>query len=133
MKICQYFRLHMKTICWRFHIEAPFTLSAMRTWDMWKVCLQTFRNNRVRYKLAYFLKILQTSRGNNSRILRIQNAKFSGYWFSMNTSIQGYFQICISVPLKKRTTPAAHLKLYHRNLDTLEKVLNRGSAHRCKL
>ena len=29
----------------------------------------------------------------------IQNAKFSGYYFYMNTNIQGDFQICISVPL----------------------------------
>ena len=25
MKICQYFCLHMKIICWRFHIKTPFT------------------------------------------------------------------------------------------------------------
>ena len=32
-------------------------------------------------KIAYFLRNLQTSRVNNSRILRIKNAKFSGYCF----------------------------------------------------
>ena len=36
---------------------------------------------------------------NNSRILRIQNAKFSGYHFYMNTNIWRDFQISISVPL----------------------------------
>ena len=36
---------------------------------------------------------------NNSRILAIKNAKFSGYYFHMNLNIQGGFQICISVPL----------------------------------
>ena len=35
---------------------------------------------------------------NNSRILRIKNAKFSGYFY-MNTNILGDFQICISAPL----------------------------------
>ena len=35
----------------------------------------------------------------NLIIPMIKNAKFSGYYFSMNTNIQGYFQICISVPL----------------------------------
>ena len=35
----------------------------------------------------------------NLRILRIQNTKFSGYHFYMNTNIKGDFQICISVPL----------------------------------
>ena len=47
LKICQYLPLHMKIICQRFHIKAPFTFWDMRMWDMWKVCLQTFRNNRI--------------------------------------------------------------------------------------
>ena len=49
------------------------------------------------FKKAYFLRNLQTSRINNSRILKIRNAKFSGYGFYMNTNIQLDFQICISV------------------------------------
>ena len=40
---------------------------------------------------------LQTSRANNSRIVRIRNAKFSGYCFYINTKIQRDF--CISVPI----------------------------------
>ena len=39
---------------------------------------------------------------NNSRILRIKNAKFSGYYFYVNWNIQKDFQICISVPLKPK-------------------------------
>ena len=46
------------------------------------------------------LRKIQTLRANNSRILRIQNAKFSGYYFHMNTNIWRDFQICISVPLR---------------------------------
>ena len=38
---------------------------------------------------------------NNSRIFRIQNAKFSGYYFYTNANIMGDFQIYISVPLSK--------------------------------
>ena len=34
-----------------------------------------------------------------SRIHRIKNAKFSGYYFYINTNIYGEFQICIIVPL----------------------------------
>ena len=34
-------------ICWRFHIKTPFTFWVMRTRDMWKFCLQTFKNNRM--------------------------------------------------------------------------------------
>ena len=37
---------------------------------------------------------------NNSIILSIQNAKFSGYFY-MNTDIWRDFQICISVPLNE--------------------------------
>ena len=33
----------------------------------------------------------------NSRIPRIKNAEFSGYYFYVNTNIYGDFQICISV------------------------------------
>ena len=80
-------KIHMIIICWRFHINAPFRFRDMRTWDMWKVCLQTFRNNRIRYKLAYFLRNLQTSRVNNLIILRIKNVKCAGYCFYMNTII----------------------------------------------
>ena len=58
----------------------------MHTWHMWKVCLQTFRNKRICWKLAYDLRNLQISQANNSRILRIVNAKFSGYCFYMNTN-----------------------------------------------
>ena len=32
---------------WKFHIKTPSTFSDMRMWIMWKVCLQTFRNNRI--------------------------------------------------------------------------------------
>ena len=37
-----------KVICRRFHINTPFTFWHLRTWYMWKVCLQTFRNKRMR-------------------------------------------------------------------------------------
>ena len=51
-------------------------------------------------KVAYFLRKIQNLRVNNSKILRIQNVKFSGYYFHMNTNIWRDFEICISVPLK---------------------------------
>ena len=41
---------------------------------------------------------------NNSRILRIRNAKFAGYCFYMNTNIEGDFQISISAPLLNNET-----------------------------
>ena len=37
--------------------------------------------------LAYFLINLQTLQVNNSRVLKIKNAKFSGCCFDMNTNI----------------------------------------------
>ena len=62
----------------------------MRTWDMWKVCLQTFRNKRICKKLAYFLRNLQTSRANNSRILTIKNTNIQtdeSIWTQTNREI----------------------------------------------
>ena len=38
-------------------------------------------------KLAYFLRNIQTSRVNNSRVLEFKNAKFSEYCFHMEPSI----------------------------------------------
>ena len=51
------------------------------------------------YKANYILRKTQTSMGKNLRILRIKNAKFSGYCFYMNPNIQWNFQICINVTL----------------------------------
>ena len=45
------------------------------------------------------LKISLISRENNSRILRIKNAKFTEYSFYTYTDIYGDSQICIGVPL----------------------------------
>ena len=81
MKICQYLRLHMKIICRRFHIKTTSPFWDMCTWDIRKVCLQTFRNNRIRCKLAYVFKKFTNFMGKNSSILRIKKAKFLGYCF----------------------------------------------------
>ena len=43
---------------------------------------------------------MQTLRVNNSGILMIENAKFSGYYFYINLNIRADFQIWISVPLR---------------------------------
>ena len=83
----------------RFRIVTLFTFWDMRTLDLQNACLQIYRNNRIPWKVAYFLRKLQTFRANNFIILRIQNAKFSGYYFHRNTNIWRDFQICISVSL----------------------------------
>ena len=59
------------------------------------------KQNNMLKKVAYFLRKTQTSRVNNSRILRIKNAKFSGYCLYINPNILWNFQICISVPLRR--------------------------------
>ena len=112
----------MKIICWRFHIKTPFIFWDMRTWGMWKVCLQTFTNSRICHKLAHFLRNLQTSQANNSRILRIKNTKLSGYCFYMNTYIKWDFQICISVTLI--------LHAYHNIIKSLETEFIIEEQHR---
>ena len=50
-------------------------------------------------KRGLLSKKIQTSLANNSRIFRIKNVKYSGYYFYINTNISRGFQICISVPL----------------------------------
>ena len=73
-----------KIIRWRFYIKTSFTFWDKPTCDMWKVCLQTFRNNRIFdiYKIirkfAYLVRNFQTSGVNNSRISSSKNVKFSG-------------------------------------------------------
>ena len=64
-----------------------FTFRDVGSSDMQNICLQTYRNNRIRCKVAYLLRKIQTLRVNNSRILGIENAKLSGYCFYMNTNI----------------------------------------------
>ena len=54
---------------------------------MQNVCLKTYRNNRIRQKVAFFFKEMHTSQENNSRDLRIKNANFSGYYFCTSVNI----------------------------------------------
>ena len=50
-------------------------------------------------KISLLFKKKTNFRGNNSRILTVKNAKFSGHYFYMNSNIWCDFQICITVPL----------------------------------
>ena len=50
-------------------------------------------------KISLSFKKSTNSMG-NVRIFMIKNVEFSGYYFHMNLNIQGYFQICISLPLE---------------------------------
>ena len=95
MKICQYLRFYMKIIHRKCFIKPPFNFWDLRSRDMWKVCLETFRNNRIRNRI----RNLQNSPANNPRILMTKNANVLGYCFYMSANIQGDFQICINVPL----------------------------------
>ena len=87
----------------RLRIITPFIFFKYADFlNIQNVCLQIYRNNRIREKVAYFLRKIQTLQANNSRILKIQNAKFSGYYVYMNTNIWRDFQICISAPVRQR-------------------------------
>ena len=48
MKILQYIHLHIKIVPQRLRIITPFTFRDTRTLDLQNVCLQTYRNNRIR-------------------------------------------------------------------------------------
>ena len=99
MKFYWHLGLLIKIICGRFRIIRLFTFLHMCFRDIWNICFETYRNNRICEKVAYFSRKIQDFWVNNSRILRIKNAKLSGYSFHMNPNIQWNFQICIIVPL----------------------------------
>ena len=99
MKFYWHLGLLIKIICGRFRIIRLFTFLHMCFRDIWNICFETYRNNRICEKVAYFSRKIQVFWVNNSRILRIKNAKLSGYSFHMNPNIQWNFQICIIVPL----------------------------------
>ena len=128
MKICQYFLLHLKIICWCFHIKISFIFWDMSTWICEKFVYEHSKIIEYNKKLAYFLRHLQISRANNLRILRIKNAKFPGYCFYTNTNIYGDFQICISVPLKfKQDLISRPVNKICKNADVQQLILNISS------
>ena len=53
----------------------------MHMWGMWKVCLQTLKNNRIRWKLAYFLKDLQISGKKTPEFIGLRKRNFQGIVF----------------------------------------------------
>ena len=99
MKFYWHLGLLIKITCGRFRIIRLFTFWHMCFRDIWNICFETYRNNRICEKVAYFSREIQVFWVNNSRILRIKNAKLSGYSFHTNPNIQWNFQICIIVPL----------------------------------
>ena len=85
MKIYWYLRPHINIICQRFG-------------NYHSVCFLRYTQQRhIKYLFAetteyvkeeaYFLRKIQTSRVNNSRILKIKNAKFSRDYFYINVNI----------------------------------------------
>ena len=96
MKIYQYLRLHIKIICQRFCSIILFSFWDIRTRDIWSDCLQTYRNNRVFLKVAYFLRKIQTSRVNNSRIIKFKNANFQRIVFTWVRLIEFYIRLACS-------------------------------------
>ena len=63
-------------------------------------------------KISLLFKKNKILRVNNSRILTIKNAKFSGYHFYMNLNIWEVFQSRISVPLRIQIMKIIYFKHY---------------------
>ena len=105
-----------KKISWKFCILNPKNSRVIRPSRLRNVCLQIYRNNKICLKIAYLLRKIQTLPVNNSRITRTKNAKFSEYYFYLNTNIYGDFQIRISVPLSRALKPG----LKHRKCCIIE-------------
>ena len=95
MKICHYHTFNIKIIYWRFHIKSCFTFWDIRTWDMSKVCLQTFRNNRVCSKLAYFLRNLLNSWKILWEFMGFRIWNFQSIFFIWTQTQYRDYQICI--------------------------------------
>ena len=76
-------------------------------------------------KFAYFLRNLETSRANNSRILMIKVKKFSGSCFYLNTNIYGNFQMYISVPLTNAESHNLKFSLAIRQWNLTEKTVDK--------
>ena len=76
-----YVRVHIKIIPRKFSILNSTCFRVIYPKNFRNVSLQTYRNNRIGKKLAYFLRKIQILRKNNSRIFRIKNAKCSVYSF----------------------------------------------------
>ena len=66
---------------------------------------------------------------NNSRILTIKNAKFSGYYFHMNLNIWGVFRFCISVTLTK----LKKIKLFYLHSLLLHNIVEKWSWDNLKV
>ena len=81
MKMYLLLRLHIKITCQRYCIVAQITFWDIRTRDIWNGCLQTYRNNRICYKVAYCLRKIHISRVNYSRIVLGLGMRHSGYCF----------------------------------------------------
>ena len=65
--------------------DIPFLILGILELHTHKVCeIFVYKHAET---IAYFLRKIQTLRVNNSRILSIKNAKFSGYYFYMNLNI----------------------------------------------
>ena len=62
-------------------------------------CLFSNKQKQNTLKSCLLLGKIQTLQVNNSRIRKIKNAKFAGYYFFMNMNIYRDCQICISVLL----------------------------------
>ena len=97
MKTLQYIRLHKKNSTTQISHYNTFHFLRYVHFSYAKYLFGNIQKQQNTLKSSLLLRKIQTLRVNNSRILRIQNTKFSRYFFYMN--ISGSFQICISVPL----------------------------------
>ena len=65
---------------WKQFVE-NFTLKHLLLFEICASKMLAYKHSETIKYVAYFLRNLQTSRANNSRVLRIKDVKFSGYCF----------------------------------------------------
>ena len=99
MKILQYIRVYVKNSTIKIAHYKTFHFLRYAHFRFAKCLFTNIQRQLNSLKSSLLFKKNAKFRVNNSRILRIQNGKFSGYHFYMNTTKYRDFQICISVPL----------------------------------
>ena len=99
MNTLQYIHLYIKNSITQTAHQNTFHLLRYVHFRFTKRLFTNIKKQENTLKSSLLFKKIQTLRVNNSWILRILNAKFSGYYFYMNINIWRDFQICISVSL----------------------------------
>ena len=90
--MCQYFRFNMKIMSQNISYKNTSYFLRYAHVRYEKSLSTNIQKRQNMLKISLLFKKFTKSRANNSRTLRIKNAKFSGYCFYMNTNVTEIFK-----------------------------------------